>query len=94
MAKKRMLNEREGNEMKIVGMEKVDYVSKKSGQRVLGTILHVAQDIPNEKGFGIKVFAEYLSGEVEERVRDSFSVGDDVELFYNRYGRVSDIKLA
>lgn len=76
--------------MKVVGIEKVDYVSKKSGARVVGSILHLSQDIPADKGCGVKVFAEFVKNELVQDI----VVGDEVKLFYNRYGKVVDLVVA
>lgn len=76
--------------MKVLGIESVNYVSKKTGNPVSGQRLHLSYD---KKGCDGAAVESYF-------VRnDAFSdgvpgVGDDVELFFNRYGNVRSVVIS
>lgn len=74
---------------RVVGIEVVDYVSKKTNQRVVGKKIHYLSDIDSKKGTGQKAENDYVSGEIAEMV----SVGDDIEIYYNRFGNVAQIEI-
>lgn len=70
----------------ILGIENVDYTSRKTGRPVKGTNLHC-------------IFSrDGVSGNCVERlyVKESidcsmFSVGDHIEVYYNRFGSVDSV---
>lgn len=75
--------------MKIVGKMKVDYVSNKTGKRVLGSNIFVVDDITSANGVGLLTDKIYVS--------DSVIKFDDIKLapvnlLYNRYGQVSEMR--
>lgn len=72
----------------VIGIEKVDYVSKKTNQRVFGTRLHMTYEKMGVSG--VCCFNEYISGQIDCSM---ITVGDTVNVFYNKYGRVSDVAL-
>lgn len=79
---------------RILGIEKVDYTSRRTGRQVRGTNLHC--QIPHSDREPIN-----LQGERVERLYvkedidcSALSVGDDIEVFYNRYGNVDAVHLA
>lgn len=77
---------------RVVGIEDVNYVSKKTGQPVSGVNLHVTFPLNEQKGEGEAVEKIYCKQSLEGI--DSISVGDDVEIYYNRFGGVEEIRLA
>lgn len=74
--------------MEVVGIEKVDYVSKKTGKPVRGINLHMCHN--SEKVEGLAVCTEFIS----ERNDINVKVGDKVELLYNKYGQVIKVCVA
>lgn len=82
--------------MEVLGIEFVDYVSKKSGNAVTGVRLHLAEDLvpgtSNGCGYGRATLAEFISRDKFNSVGD-VTVGDNIRLIYNKYGRVSDIEI-
>ncbi|MBD5401990.1 hypothetical protein HDR58_04200 [bacterium] len=79
--------------MKVVGIEKVHYMSKKSNQWVDGLNLHCISD---------PVETEMISGQTVERLfisnrsaaivaAQQVKIGDDIKAFYNRFGSIDDI---
>lgn len=75
----------------IVGIENVNYVNK-SGREVRGTKLHLlCPEEPTDKRIkGQRVESEYVSEAVPVL---GLNIGDHIDLFYNKYGRVADIQL-
>ncbi len=73
--------------MKVMGVESVNYVSKKTGNPVSGYRLHLSYD---KKGCdGVSVESYFIRNEA---FHDGVpSVGDDVNLFFNRYGSVQSV---
>lgn len=67
---------------KVVGKENIDYVSKKTNKQVKGYTLHLT--IEKEKCDGVAVLSVFVSDEVGSFVE----VNDEVELYYNQYGKV------
>ena len=77
----------------VLGIETGDYVSKKTGQPVRGTNLHCTYptDPDNKKIQGDRVERLY----VPERVRvDGIQLGDNVEVYFNRFGSVDSVQIA
>lgn len=78
---------------KLVGCEEVNYTSKKTGQPVHGTRVHLEMEMPMSiTGKGVWTQQEFLSDSVASTVM--LEVGCEYELLYNRYGRVEEIRLA
>ena len=80
---------------KVLGVEVVDYTSRKTGRPVKGTNLHCSYpdgaDENDTKVDGIRVERLY----VPERVRtDGIQPGDMVEVYFNRFGSVDSVQLA
>lgn len=70
---------------KVVGVENVDYVSKKTGKSVKGIKLHMLDKSDNVIGYVAS--QEFLS----EKVDCSVKVNDEVQLFYNKFGQVTSV---
>lgn len=69
----------------VVGKEYLDYLSKKSNKQVKGYNLHLTYE--KEKCEGLAVLNVFVSEEIGKDVK----ISDQVELFYNQYGKVSKI---
>lgn len=67
---------------KVVGKEYIEYISKKTNNQVKGYNLHLT--IEKEKCEGVSVLSVFVSDDI------GYSVGinDEVELYYNQYGKV------
>ena len=79
-------------ERKIIGLENVDYTSKKTGQPVKGIKIHATGINANVKGeaaeqFFVSVRAEGLYPKVT-----CFKVGDVIDIDFNNYGGINDIE--
>lgn len=68
----------------VVGVEKLDYTSKRSGKQVKGITIHAAYE---KKGVeGMACVSQYVS---EANVGDAVvKAGDQVGFYYNRFGSV------
>ena len=69
----------------VVGKEYIDYVSKKTNKQVKGYNLHLTYD--KEKIDGVAVMSVFVS----EEIGNDININDQVELFYNQYGKVTKI---
>ena len=69
---------------KIIGIENVDYVSKKTNNRVQGFKLHCSYERKNVTGASVEQY--YVSNNAEG-IAD-VKVGDEVDFSYNRFGNI------
>ena len=69
----------------VVGKEYLDYVSKKTNKQVKGYNLHLTYD--KEKIDGVAVMSVFVS----EEIGNDININDQIELFYNQYGKVTKI---
>lgn len=74
----------------IVGIEDVNYKSRRTGQQVIGTNLHCHVEGPDSKIKGCAVERLYCKEMIDCSV---LNVGDKIEVFYNRYGSVDAVHL-
>ena len=72
----------------VLGIQQVNYTSAKTGQRVQGESLHCKYTQKNVVGEAVEKI--YVSSNINGPV---VSVGDEVEIFYNKYGAVEEIRL-
>lgn len=77
--------------MIIVGIEDVNYVSKKTGRAVTGVKLHLTYPLDDDKGDGQGVVSEFCSSNIP--VVNTLTVGDEVEILYNRFGGIADVRV-
>lgn len=73
----------------LVGIKEVDYLSKKTGKQVTGKNLYVLYEAENVRGQVATDF--YVNSEF---VFDGISIGDDILVYFNQYGRVDEIEPA
>lgn len=81
--------------MTVFGLEKVDYVSKKSNQRVEGLNLHCVSDyMETDKMTGQQVERIFISVRSQAWLSiQNVKIGDSVKFFYNRFGNVDDVQV-
>lgn len=76
----------------ILGKEKVDYVSRRTGQPVKGTNLHCTVLEGGKTGVeGVQVERLYVKETID---CSALAVGDAIDVYYNRFGSVDSIHLA
>ena len=78
--------------MKLIGVKRVDYVSVKTGKRVLGWNLYLTyplKDNNEEHGYGCE--REFISESVFD-VAPWDLIGTELTILYNKYGNVDSIR--
>lgn len=73
----------------VVGIQNVDYVSKRTNQRVVGKQVYLLYPIDPKKGEGNSCESVYIGSNVDVDIR----VNDEIDLFYNKFGSVVDVKI-
>ena len=71
----------------VIGIEKVDYISKKTNKQVKGYTLHLCYE--KENCDGLAVVNEFVGEEYGKDIK----VNDKIELFYNKYGKINKIDI-
>lgn len=75
--------------MLILGIEDVNYISKKTNKQVIGKRLHMS--FTNEKIIGQGVESVFISSIICDA--NALTIGDNIELLYNKYGQVTDVRI-
>ena len=75
---------------RVLGVKRLDYISKKSGQPVKGLSVHIAFKDPEV--FGECVAAPFLSINLGQPLLDSINPGDLINIEYNRFGYVAAVE--
>ena len=80
--------------MKVVGKEKVDYPSKKTGQQVTGVSFHCVMNTTNPNIEGMRVDNIFVSSKspMYEQCA-AFPVGCEISVMYNSRGWVESVLL-
>lgn len=81
-------------DLKIVGKQKVDYVSKKTNQPVVGITLHCVSNTNDERFEGMQTETIFISNKspMHEQCL-AFPIGSEISVMYNRYGSVESVLL-
>lgn len=80
--------------MKVVGKERVDYPSKKTGKQVTGISFNCVMDTNDERFEGMRVDTVFVS--TKSPMYDQCAailVGSEISVMYNRYGSVESVLL-
>lgn len=72
--------------MKLIGIQRVDYTNK-NGYHVMGYKLHTSTPAKSNDAIGEITEAFFVSDQVFGTC-DHLSVGDEISIAYNRYGKV------
>lgn len=72
----------------VLGKQQVNYTSAKTGQKIKGENLHCKYVQKNVEGEAVEKI--YISSNINSPV---VSVGDEVEIFYNKFGGVEEVRL-
>lgn len=78
--------------MKLIGVKRVDYVSQKTGKRVLGWNLYLTYPLHDnnlEQGYGCE--REFISESIFDDAPWDL-IGTDITILYNKYGNVDSIR--
>lgn len=89
--------EKDGKKMskKVLGKEKVDYVSKKTNNPVTGITLHCCSNVVSDRCEGQQVETIFVSSKspMYDQVV-AFPIGSDIDVMYNRWGSVESVTLS
>lgn len=78
--------------MKLIGIKRVEYVSQRTGNRVLGWNLYLTFPLKdNNLEQGIGCMREFISDSIID-VAPYDLIGNDITLLYNKYGNVDSIR--
>lgn len=78
--------------MKLVGITNVDYISKKTNERVQGKSLHGLVACKATEGVGEKCENVYVSANSDlYKQVEKMVIGSEINVYYNRFGGVEDI---
>lgn len=75
----------------VVGIRRVDYTSKKTGNRVLGVNLYCNYEDDHTEGFACDSI--FFSDDRLQKLGWTPQVSDMFWPVYNKYGRIEDVKL-
>lgn len=72
----------------IVGIKNIDYVSKRTNQRVIGRKVFLLYPISEKDGIGFSTDEVYLNSDI----KDSLNIDDKIDFIYNKFGSIIGIK--
>ena len=75
----------------VVGLQNSTFTTK-DGKEISGTRIFLTEKIPADRGQGVSVDSIFLSKEKADAMALNLAVGDDIEVFYNKYGRVQEVR--
>lgn len=71
----------------VVGIQNVDYVSKRTNRRVLGKQVYFICPLDDRKGVGNACGSEFIP----DSINTPISINDEIEFYYNKYGSVASV---
>ena len=77
--------------MKLIGIQRIDYTNK-NGYHVLGYKLHTAYLATQKDAIGEITESIFVSDQIFATC-DHLSVGDEICIAYNKYGKVSAVSV-
>ena len=78
--------------MTLVGYRNVSF-TRKDGTEVKGTSFYFSYPIDEKSGQGCAMDKAFFSPQRIERLSCQPTVGDEVEVIYNRYGKPEDMRI-
>lgn len=78
---------------KLIGIQRLSYVSQRSGENVQGYSLFLEQPLTAPQSEGSRVDRYFVSDQVYETFPLPLVVGSDYLISFNRYGRLSTMDL-
>lgn len=70
--------------VKVIGIQKIDYVSKKTNRHVVGINLHVCYSDTRTEGYSVDKF--YLPADFPNVQK--VKVNHEIEVYFNQFGKV------
>lgn len=80
-----------GDIVKIVGIREVQFTDKDSGREISGTSYYYTMEENSVSLEGVSTGKFFVSADYADRLTYTPKLEDEVQLTYNRYGKVADI---
>ena len=77
--------------MKIVGIKHTSFTPRDSDTKISGSTFYITEAFASGKGEGVSTDHFFLSADKLSRLDFAPSVGDVIQVLYNRYGKVETI---
>lgn len=77
----------------ITGISKTSFTPKDSTTPIEGTTFYISEPIDPKHGIGTKGDKFFLSRAKLAELTFTPAIGQEIEIFYNRYGKVCSLKL-
>lgn len=77
---------------KIIGIREVSFVAK-DGKHIKGKTIYTTERIPEKEGSGESAKYFFLHSDKISKLKFSLCLNLEVEVLYNQYGRVYDLRL-
>ena len=77
--------------MKLIGIQRVDYTNKK-GYHILGYKLHTSTPAKTKDSIGEITDSVFVSDQIFATC-DQLAVGDEIDIAYSKYGKVSAVSV-
>ena len=77
--------------MKVIGLKEVEFIGK-DGNTVRGTQVYF-QELIKSGGRGFTCDKFFLSEKKKQELPEPIELGDEIELLFNRYGKVASITI-
>lgn len=78
--------------MKLVGKQRVDYISRKTNQQVTGVTLHCIYDNERVEGTAVETLFVSSKSPMYKQVM-TYPLNSDIMVSYNRWGSVDSVAL-
>ncbi len=75
----------------IVGLQNTEFTTK-DGHVICGTKVFLTEKIPEDRGAGVATDSIFISKAKSDALSFPLAVGDEILVYYNKYGRIQDIK--
>lgn len=77
--------------MKIIGIQEVNFKAE-NGDQIIGTSIFVTKPITNN-GEGEQFVGKYFISQKAKQNSDPFMLGDEINIYFNEYQKVSMVKI-
>ena len=78
--------------MRVLGIKRIDFTDN-SGRAVKGLRFYASQPMVPSRGEGVEVISEFIGQEKMEAMGIQLELGMDIELNYNKRGRLIGIRV-
>lgn len=79
--------------MKVIGYRASSFKAQDTGKTISGMNIYVVDEVDPKYGVGQSCERIYLSDKKMDDIGYRPTVGDEIKVYYNRYGKVDDIEV-